>query len=274
MIERRVAVYTGPGIGDILWGARFAQVLLSFEIPDIEVWYYSQHAWAREFLSRAPFKTHRRLPGGAQYLYINPGGLRPREHVIQGYANRLRNQLPQVPKTFEFDPRPLYCGDSTFIAVERSDRVGVARTIEPHYKSWRHADEFVRIMRSRGANAQPAPRFESGEAAIRWVSTCKLFVGPETGLTQLAVALSVPTIMIIGGRFTIANMRCDGVRHVKDSSCEHAPCRCWHNYPPCMEGQTPSQFAKRGLACVTAVGPHVVADLTEESLSEIECSKT
>lgn len=251
----RWAVFTGHGIGDMLWGGAYTEKL-SLEVPETIWTYYTTHRWREVFFSRAQFEVYPRLQQSDAYLHCIPREVFPGDHPLDAYHRRavFMHGLPS------FGPFPhgyRFFGQTPRIV---GGRVGAFRAKTSGLKTCPAIGKAVDLLRKLGYVAEETPIFSSGEEALSWLAGCSAFVGPETGLTHLAAAVGVPTVFVLDGRYTPDGFFVDGNEYVWANDCRYAPCLGWKRNAPCRRGRARAEVETAGYPCLRALKPYVVLD--------------
>lgn len=259
-MSRRL-VYVGDGIGDTLYGLSFVAAL-NRAAPDRPYGLLSKkRAWLDLLAADFPFEATRGAAGAAVFR-CTPTKLRCRQHILEAYLEKLREVDPSAPKRIDLSGFPLWFGPALG-SVEKTRDVGVFGYHDRMPNLWPHVGELSRELKRLGArvDVMPAPvnPFSETRSAAEWVSACRAFVGPDTGITHMAAALGVPTVMVLGAKFDDSTFREPSVTYVVADGCPlglASPCLVWKYPQPCVVAG--DRRNRPPYPCVEAVLPDTV----------------
>lgn len=260
-----ILAYTcGGGIGDALFLASTVEALRTID-PSREhamaLNSWKKSAWWRIVVDQAPFRTFEKPPrNGWKICRSTPWRLRCDEHVVVAHLRALAGKAAQAHGIrIDVDPSKVSRAPAWFgprPPIEPS-HVGVFVGERLRAKEWPGSEELIVRLRRRRIRAERSPVHENPMVVVEWIARCRVFVGPDTGLTHVAAALDVPTVILLGGRFTAANFDYPNATHVVCSDCGRAPCMEWTRRArphPCLW----SKPADAQIPCIAAIQPERV----------------
>lgn len=245
-MSRGILAYTcGGGIGDGIFLASTIAALRDLD-PSREyamaVSTWRRRAWWEIAVDEAPFQALAEFKASEWTICrCTPWKLRRDEHVVAAHVRALvgkaseaygidvsvdLSKVSRIPAWF--GPRPPL--EPSYVGVFIGER------LRP--KEWPRSRDLVESLRKMNVRAELSPVSADPMDVVSWIARCSVFVGPDTGLTHLAAALGVSTVILLGGRFTAANFDYPDAAHIVDATCAHAPCLEWTRraHPhPCLQ---------------------------------------
>lgn len=196
-----------------------------------------------------------------------PLRLPPSQDAISAFAEVACRRIGLNPSSVRVARVPAFYGE---VPRKTCEFVGVYVADGPS-SGWARGRQLLSLLRRAGVPAEEAPTFDVCSDAVRWLSRCIAFVGPGVGLAHLAAAVGVPTVLVLGGRFSPRNFPWPSTTAVTSRSCPLGPCGVWDS----TESTTPFPFCpsskggrgRCGIPCVDAVGVEPVFSAIREVLA-------